>query len=85
MATPATPASQHTECQSASNAEMRARLTSLDDALLTLLAKRLASALLLDTDDQIERDPVSAAFRQVDSGQTDSHSRPIRPSKGPRR
>lgn len=84
MATPATPSSQRAECPAASEAEMRARLTSLDDALLTLLAKRLACALLLDTEDQIERDPVSAASRRVDSGQTDSHSRPIRPSKDPR-
>lgn len=84
MAMLTAPSNQRNECQAASEAEMRARLTSLDDALLTLLAKRLACALLLATDDHIERDPVSAASRQVASGQTDPHSWPVRPSKDPR-
>lgn len=49
----------------------RVCLTAVDEALLTLLAKRLARALLLDAEANIGTEPAPV---RLDSVQPDSHS-----------
>lgn len=46
-------------------------LTAVDEVLLTLLAKRLARALLLDAEANIDTEPAPV---RLDSVQPDSHS-----------
>lgn len=64
MAGPAT-------CSKNSTAEPRVCLSAVDEALLLLLAKRLARALLLETEADIETEPTQP---RLDSAQPDSHS-----------
>ncbi|MBB5716979.1 hypothetical protein [Sphingomonas aerophila] len=51
--------------------EPRVFLTAVDEALLLLLAKRLARALLLEAEADMATEP---AQPRLDSAQTDSHS-----------
>lgn len=57
----------------AAGAPVRVGLAALDDALLTLLAKRLAHALLLDGNDTIYPGLPDPDPTPVDSGSTDPH------------
>ena len=74
MVDPAATPPHRTDAIPASRTDPRERLASLDDALLILLAKRLAHALLNETVDTIDRERSEISSRPLDSASPDSHS-----------
>ena len=71
MADTAAPSDRLTEAPPAAPTLARTALATVDDKILTLLANRLAHALLLDAKADIAP---SAAHTRVDSVERDTHS-----------
>lgn len=74
MIDPAATPPHRTDAVPASRTDPREQLASLDDALLILLAKRLAHALLNETVETIDRELPGNSSRPLDSASADSHS-----------